>query len=169
VRLARELRLPLLSRDTFKEALMNSLGSPDRARSRELGRASYTVLFAALDQVLAAGVGAVLESNFGHGLAEGELRPLAVQARIVQLHCRIPHDEIRRRYVARAETGERHPGHHDSHPETLADLDANLASDRHLPLDLDAPLLEIDTTAGYRPEFAAILAFIAAGTRRRDV
>lgn len=168
LRLSQELRLPLLSRDTFKETLMDSLGSPDRARSRELGRASYAVLFTALDQNLAAGVGAVLESNFSHGLSEGELGSRVAQARAVQLHCWVPDDEIRRRYIARAQTGERHPGHHDAHPETLSDLDASLASDRHLPLDLEAPLLQVDTMSGYRPDFAEILAFIAAKTLRRD-
>ncbi len=60
--LARELRLPLLARDTLKECLMDSLGSPSRARSRELGAASYGVLFVVLDRLLEAGVGAILES-----------------------------------------------------------------------------------------------------------
>ena len=71
--LARELRLPLLARDTLKEALMDSLGSPSRARSMELGGASYALLFVVLDRLLDAGVGAILESNFSRGRSEAEL------------------------------------------------------------------------------------------------
>ena len=71
--LAHEFHLPLLSRDTLKEALMDSLGSPNRSRSRELGAASYAVVYAVLDRLLAANVGAVVESNFSRGRAELDL------------------------------------------------------------------------------------------------
>ncbi len=163
-RLAREVRLPLLSRDALKEALMDSLGSPNCARSRELGTASYAVLYAVLDRLLAAGVGAVVESNFSRGRAERELQGPLTRAHAVQVHCQTTPDEARRRYVARAASGERHRGHHDADAETLADLDASFASGRHEPLDLDVPLLRVDTTDGYAPSFEAIRAFIASGT-----
>jgi predicted kinase len=159
--LAQELRLPLLARDTLKEGLMDSLGSPSRARSRELGAASYALLFLVLDLVLDAGVGAIVESNFSRGRSETELRDPVSRSQAVQLHCRVPPDLSRRRYIARAESGQRHPGHHDSAAETLADLDESLAVRRHEPLDLGIPLLTVDTADGYIPDIPAILAFIA--------
>ena len=55
--------------------------------------------------------------------------------------------------------GSRHPGHFDTDPETLADLETSLAGDRHLPLDLPIPLLQVDTTDGYSPELGEILTF----------
>ena len=158
--LARELRLPLLARDTLKECLMDSLGSPSRARSRELGAASYAMLFLVLDLVLDAGVDAILESNFSRGRSEIELRDPVARSRAVQLHCSVPRDLSRSRYIARAESGQRHPGHHDSATETLADFDTSQAERRHEPLDLDIPLLTVDTTDGYIPDLPAILAFI---------
>jgi predicted kinase len=159
-RLARELRLPLLARDALKERLMDSLGSPNRTRSRELGAASYALLFAMLDTLLEAEVGAILESNFSRGLSEAELRGPVSRCRAVQLHCRVSPELSRSRYIARAESGSRHPGHHDAAAETLANLDQALSERRHEPLDLAIPFLSVNTTDGYDPDFPAILAFI---------
>ena len=39
-RLAGDLGLPLLAKDAIKEVLYDTLGAPDRARSRELGGAT---------------------------------------------------------------------------------------------------------------------------------
>lgn len=155
--LARELNLPLLARDTLKECLMDSLGCRSRTRSRELGVASYALLSLVLDILLNAGVGAILESNFSQGRAEEELRGPVARSRAVQLHCRVPADLSRRRYIARAASGQRHPGHHDSAAESLADLDTSLAERRHEPLDLGVPLLTVDTTDGYIPDLLSIL------------
>jgi predicted kinase len=157
--IAREARLPLLARDGFKEALMDALGCADRKESRRLGVAAYAVLFATLDRLLDAGVGAVIESNFSHGIAERDLRERVKRARAVQIHCQTTPDIIRRRYAARAASGLRHSGHFDSDPETLADLETSLTGDRHQPLDLGIPLLRVDTTDGYAPALSAVLAF----------
>ncbi len=153
------LQLPVLSRDQIKESLMDSLGSPDRARSRELGAASYAVLYALIEQLLMANLSLIVESNFSHGVSEPELIRYAGNARIAQIHCQTSHDEVFRRYRARAESGTRHPGHHDTDAETIADLETSLSGSRHEPLMLDAPLLIVDTTDGYRPGFKEIAAF----------
>jgi len=161
-RLAADLALPLLARDTIKEALFDSLGAPDRERSRELGVASYAVLYALLTSLLAAGPGLVLESNFHHGLAEEALRPIVAAARAALVYCEAARAETIRRYVARFERGERHPGHHDAAalPEIAANLDAGV----YAPLALAIPTLRVDTTHGYAPDLPAITAFIAAAT-----
>lgn len=75
-RLAVDLRLPLLSRDDFKECLFDTLGSgwrvagmmtsdtPDREWSKRLGMASYALLWQALETNLSAGVATIVENNF---------------------------------------------------------------------------------------------------------
>jgi len=155
------LQLPVLSRDQIKESLMDSLGSPDRARSRELGAASYAVLYTLLEQLLQADMSLIVESNFSHGTSEPELIRVAANARIAQIHCQTSHEEVFRRYRERAESGTRHPGHHDTDAETIADLETSLRGNRHEPLSLDAPLLIVDTTDGYRPGIDEITAFTA--------
>lgn len=159
-RLAHDLTLPLLSRDGFKERLMDVLGCADRQRSRELGAASYAILYEALDRLLKAGIGAVVESNFRRGLSEPELRRHLNGVQAMQLHCRVSPDIARARFRARATRGDRHPGHHEDDPETLADFEASLMGGAHAPLNLPIPLLEIDSTASYAPDYATIRAWI---------
>ncbi len=159
IRLAQELQLPALLRDVIKEALCDTLGAPDRARSRELGAASYAVLYRVLTVLIEGGSGAVVESNFRCGQSEDGLRPQVERARSVLIHCQADAAEITRRYTNR----ERHPGHHDraALPELLQDLKAGAFE----PLDLEVPVLRVDTTAGYRPRPETIVDFVTSRAR----
>jgi predicted kinase len=158
--LSRELGFPLISRDDLKEVMMDALGAPDRARSREIGGASYAVLFRVLKRLLAAGVSTVTDSNFTRGLAEIELAPIVAQARTVQVQCTLPAELIERRYIARLAASHRHQGHHDE--AALPDVLAALAAGRYEPLALDTPLMVVDTSSGYSPSIERILAAIRA-------
>lgn len=137
---------------------MDALGSPDRARSRELGAASYALLYANASWLLDAGVGLVVESNFRRRLAEAQLRSLAARARAVLIHCQAPRDVVLGRYARRAASGVRHPGHHDDPSEVAHDLDAQ----EFEPLALGVTTLRVDTADGYLPALEEILAFIRA-------
>ena len=168
-RLGPALALPVLAKDDFKESLFATLGAPDRAASVALGRAAMHLLYGAGARVLEAGGGVILESAFYRGLAEPDLAPLLRLAPAVQIHLQGDPETVARRYAERASRGERHPGHFDA---LLApDVRRRLLADAFQPLDLDAPLLRVDTTgpaaagAGYEPHFDAILDFIrrAAG------
>lgn len=154
-----ELRRPVISKDALKESLMDSLGCPDRARSRELGRATYALLYLLMERLLKAGVSLIVDSNFSHGVSEAEILRAAGGARIVQILCSTSDVEVIRRYRERAAFGDRHPGHHDTAPDTIADLQTSLSGNRHEPLELGAPLLIVDTTIGYQPSLAEIVAF----------
>jgi predicted kinase len=131
--LARRLGLPLLGKDTVKEALFDSLGVGDRDWSRRLGGASYAVLLALARELPAA----VLDANFypGHGAAL-----LRVRERPIEIFCRCPAAEVERRFSVRAPT--RHPGHvdHVLAPHLKAALNGIG------PLALGGPVLEVDTT-----------------------
>jgi predicted kinase len=168
-RLAPALGLPLLMRDEFKETLFDTITSNSSfpaARSAELGRAAYALLYAMTRRLLQADVGAILESNFYRGLAEPELTPLLAQTRAVQIHCGGDANVIVRRYEQRAARGERHAGHQDL--AVIPRLREYLATGRCDPLDLTIPSLRVDTTAAqtiqYLPAFDAILAFVTEST-----
>jgi predicted kinase len=132
--LAHLLGLPLLGKDTVKEALFDTLGTGDRAWSWRLGAASYAVLLALARQLPAA----VLDANFypAHGPAL-----LEVCRRPIEVFCRCPAAEVERRFTQRAPT--RHPGHVDHVLDTQlkAALDGGVG-----PLGLGGPVLEVDTS-----------------------
>jgi predicted kinase len=166
LRLAGELRLPLLMRDELKEVLYDTLGAPNRTRSAELGPVSYVLLYAVARRLLEAGVGAILEANFHRGHSEAGLTPLLTGADAVLVHCGGDPSTIVRRFRERVERAPRHPGHHDL--DVLPRLQARLTTDIFEPLDLDVPTLRVDTTTDreYAPPFAEIVRFVREAQAR---
>lgn len=132
--LAHQLGLPLLGKDTVKEALFDTLGTGDRAWSRRLGAASYAVLLALARELPAV----MLDANFSpdHGPAL-----LEVCQQPIEVSCRCPAAEIERRFTRRAPT--RHPGHvdHVLDDQLKAALDGGVG-----PLSLGGPVLAVDTS-----------------------
>jgi len=136
--LAPGLGLPLISKDTIKEALFEILGTGDLAWPQQLGRASHQVMYA-----LAGEAGSVvLESHFWSGKAEDDLRALGRP--LVQVYCRCPLELAITRYRQRVTALDRHPGHLLEHQAEQAI--ASWATTEPHPLDLDSPLIEVDTT-----------------------
>ena len=131
--LAPRLMLPLLAKDTLKQALMSELEVPDLTASRVLGRASAAALLA----LAAHSGGAVLEGpwNRGRAAAIGEL-----PGPVVEVFCRVERETAVRRFRARAVS--RQPGHFDSDR-----TDEELWSDEVTePVAGGWPVLEVDTT-----------------------
>lgn len=156
--LAGELGFLVFAKDGLKETLMDVLGAPDRAASERLGVASYALLYAVLDAVVGKVPGVIVESNFGRGRAEEELRPFVARACSILLHCRTSPEEVARRLAARSGASDRHPGHFDE--ANLESVLNRMAEGAFEPLDLPVPLLRIDTTNGYDPPLSEIVRFV---------
>jgi predicted kinase len=160
--LAAELRLPLLTKDGFKEVLGDTFGAEDRAASKRLGAASYELLYVTAGWLLDAGGGAIVESNFWRGFSERSLGPLVARARTALIHCEAPLSTLLDRHAERIARAERHSVHFDV-GETEA-LRSAFEAGRFEPLDFDVPTLLVDTTDGYVPGLDEILAFIRTAT-----
>lgn len=135
--LAREiapaLGLPLIAKDTIKQALMTVLPVPDVETSRTVGTASVAALLAVAGQT----AGAVLESVWHRSRAVAGLRLLP--GSIVEVFCRCDPETARRRYALRAAT--RSAGHFDAQ-RTAGELwNEEVAQ----PVAGGWPVLEVDT------------------------
>jgi predicted kinase len=104
--IAEEFALPLIAKDTIKDALMESLPVADVEVSRRLGRAAVRAMLAV---AAASPVGAVLESNLYRSVAGDELSVLP--GRVIELFCRCSEEIAEARYRQRA--GTRNAGHFD--------------------------------------------------------
>jgi predicted kinase len=104
--IAPALGLPLIAKDTIKQALMTVLPVPDIDTSRIVGTASVAALLA----VAAETAGAVLESVWHRSRALADLRRLP--GNIVEVFCRCDPQTAQRRYALRA--GTRDTGHFDA-------------------------------------------------------
>jgi predicted kinase len=95
--IAPALGLPLVAKDTIKEALMSVLPVPDIETSRAIGTASVAALLA----VAAETSGAVLESVWHRSRALADLRCLPGD--ILEVFCRCDPRIAERRYAERAD------------------------------------------------------------------
>jgi len=136
--LSAELHLPLISKDTIKEALFDVLGTGDLEWSQRLGRTSHKVIYALAKECPTA----ILESHFWVGVAERDL--WALGRPLVQVYCRCPTDVAADRYRRRAVSVDRHPGHLPEHQSE--EVTRGWRESRPEPLNLDCPLVEVDTT-----------------------
>ena len=145
-RLASDLRLPLIGRDDIKERLFDSLGWSDRAWSQRLGRASWELLYWALETQLAAGMSCIIESNFDPERDSATIAGLSERfaLRAIQVHCHAQGSILVERYLARVSSGDRHPGHVDD--VTIDEYRDRLLAVTPQPLALDGPTLIVDTT-----------------------
>jgi predicted kinase len=104
--IALELGLPLIAKDTIKEALLGVLPVPDVETSRMVGRASVAALFAVASET----AGAVLESVWHRSRSLTDLDRLP--GNIVEVFCRCDPHTAAQRYALR--TGSRAAGHFDA-------------------------------------------------------
>ncbi len=160
----RELGWPLFTKDGFKELLFDvgyREGSEiDRAESTRIGAQAIALVFLVARELLGAGQSCIIEANFLPNLAPADLGPLKPFADLRQVHCTIPDDQVIERYRGRADAGERHPVHADV--EALDDLIERIEQGGGRPLPLDIPLLQVDSTDGFNPPLAEIVAFLRA-------
>jgi predicted kinase len=148
--LADRLGIALLSRDMFKEAMMDVLPSDTIEQTRALGQAAYRAMYATADAILATSASVILESNFGRGRGEADFARYLGKVAMIQIHCTAPDELLIERFAERAESTDRHPGHHDQ--EMIPHLRQDLADGRYDPLDLGIALIVVDTTDGLNPD-----------------
>jgi len=142
--LARELEIPFLAKDEFKERLYEVFGSDDKVEER-VERAALAILFSVAASELDAGVSVVVESNFD---AESDVEPFRAldgerDLRLVQIHCGGPTDRLVEHFAERAAAGKRHPGHDDD-PADADEVRRKLEAGLWEPLDLPGDLIALD-------------------------
>ena len=141
--MAAEFALPLVAKDTLKDALMSVFPVADVEASRQLGRAAVRAMLAV---AAASPIGAVIESNFYRSVAADDLRQLP--GSVIELFCRCGRDVAALRYRARA--GTRHAGHFDQVRSDDELWNAEVSE----PVAGGWPVIEIDTNTP--PNLAAV-------------
>ena len=136
--LRERLGLPLIAKDTLKEALGEALEvAGDRHASQRLGVATFHVQFGIVRELLVSGVSLIAEGNFQARWFQ-ELPP----AEIVQVHVTAEPETLRHRLLAR--DVDRHPVHYDR--EAADEIATRTAAGEWAALPIGGRLVEIDTT-----------------------
>jgi len=155
-RLAPALGLPLIRKDDIKETLADALDGPDGdlAFSRRLGGAAMEVLW----RLAAHCPATVIEANFRPASDYERERLRGLAARIVEVYCACPPEELARRFAARARTA------HRAHP--LRTLPADLLAEYGRPMGV-GKVVEVDTSGSV--DLGGLLRRLAPMIGRRSV
>ena len=160
--LAQALGLPLLSKDEIKETLFEHFDHHSIAYSDRIDAASLDLLWRWLDTCMRGARGSLLvETAFPDVISQPRLANLLTSHdfAVVQIYCHATEPVLRQRYVERAGTPHRHPGHQD-----LARVEGQPIpeSGSYFPLDLPGPLIDVDTTVMESVDHALIRQTVAA-------
>ncbi len=145
-RLARDLKLPLVTKDDIKESLFETLGWNDREWSKKVGYASFILLFEFLERQVEAGKSAIAENAFYPEFDRPRFQRLSSRYKLetFEVHLTADHQVLIDRFENRSGSPERHPGHsalgeHES-------LESKLTEGVFGPLELGGELLIVDTS-----------------------
>ncbi|MFD5467832.1 AAA family ATPase [Kitasatospora sp. NPDC127059] len=151
--LARAIGCPAVVRDELKQGLLHA-----GTRTPAPDRAVHDAFFAVLGVLVDAGVSAVAEAAYQDRLWRPGLAPLAAHTELRVVHCRVDPAVARQRIAARLATDRHRAAHADRDLLAAPPGPGNLLDD-FTPLSLPAPHLTVDTTDGYDPPLADVLAF----------
>lgn len=145
-KLAQDLSLLFISRDSIKESLFDSLGWSDRNWSQKLGVASYNLLYYFIDSLVSKNISLIVESNFLATYDTQKYRNIQnrYNLKIAQIHCHTKGEVLVERFKQRSESGERHPGHVDH--LNYEEFKNTLLKGEYKILDIESTNCEIDTT-----------------------
>jgi predicted kinase len=147
---------PVVSRDAIKEGMVAAERGISGATSDSLTLRTYGLFFAMLDLLLRSGVTTIAEAAFGHQRWTDGLQSLTELADIRVIRCQVTELEAHRRMQHRLGVDPTRAAHADG--EHLA------APPAFTPLSLDAPMLDVRTSAGYDPDLPVVLAFCRASS-----
>jgi adenylate kinase family enzyme len=143
--ISKELHLPLISRDTIKERLYETLGVVDNKEDKKLGVASYEILYSICKSLLEADTSFIVESNFKPSFSNERFMKMKSMYNFfpIQIHCEADVNILYERFKQRFESGERHPGHDDDISyEYFKDT---LFNSQHMALDIGGRVIEVNT------------------------
>lgn len=137
-KLADELKVGYIAKDSIKELLYDTLGTPlSRDMSRAYGKVAIEAQFAVLRNLAPYDMTVLFESAVHPDMAEGDFQLLADEygVRFMQIYCHAAPEVLLSRFDQRVRSGARHPGHPDTAGRrTLDDAKGWLDAYGQLPL-----------------------------------
>ncbi len=159
--LSRYFRLPLLSKDVFKELMFDALGWSDKEWSLKVSAAAHRMMDYVIDEELKIGHSLILEANFKPAIDSERFRRFQdlYHAQLIQVLCWARGDVLFDRYWAR-HISERHPGHVET--ATPDEQRRGLAPGKCEPLSIRGATIEVDTTDFSGVDYPRIFARVNA-------
>jgi predicted kinase len=151
--LARSIGCPAICRDEIKEGMVHTVGEFDAAPGDPLTQRTLPVFFNVLQMLLENEVSVVAEAAFQHKVWRPNLTPILPIADIRVVQCHADPSVVRNRFIDR--------GSRDAHADDVWLVDWERRVRDFHRLSIKVPSMDVDTTDGYRPSLADVVAFVS--------
>jgi predicted kinase len=158
--LAAAIGCPAICRDEIKEGMVHATPGYHAGLSGDLNLRTLTTFFDVLRLLLSAGVKVVAEAAFQDRLWQPGLEPLLDHATVRIIRCIAEADVAHARVARRLDETPGRAAHDDRSYLTARTIDATNSPGTFGWITLPVPTLCVDTTDGYEPQLADILAFV---------
>lgn len=160
--IARAIPCPAVIRDELKEGMVHAHGGEyEAAPGDPLTMQTLPLFFDVLRVLLEGGVTVVAEAAFQDHLWRPGLEPLAGVAKLRIVQCHVDPVLGHERASRRATTDEGHRRAHGTSALQIGREDWVRAAPSFDRVSLAAPSIDVDTTDGYSPGLAEIVAFVS--------
>jgi predicted kinase len=165
--LSRQLNLPVLSKDDIKEELFSHFDYSSVEQSKNIGAASFDLLWLWLSKLMPHGQDLIIETAFFAKYSQPKIIDLAQNHnyRIIQIFCHADEQVRHQRYIDRAHGSARHPGHMDK--QRLAEFNTRAANE-YQAMDLPGTLITLDTTSLDDLSYQDVLQQVTQELNRED-
>jgi predicted kinase len=158
--LASALELPLFTKDWLKELMFDEIGWSDVEWSKKVGQAAWELLFGIADRLEATNISYMVEGNFYDEFHRERLAALTRGYASVEVNCTGDVQVLAKRFVERARSGDRHPGHALDKETDEDDFVRIFGSRDWGPFGFADVELQVDTTDAAPVDLTEIIATI---------
>ncbi|MHA1991397.1 MAG: AAA family ATPase [Candidatus Hodarchaeales archaeon] len=144
-KIAKQLGLPFISKDSIKESLFDSLGWHDREWSKKIGMASVNLLYKYLESNLVAKRSIIIENAFITKYEKPKLFDIIQNSDsdCIEVYCFAEKQILLKRFEKRDKSGTRHSGHIQQN--VINELKDRLDNNAYGRLDLTDNVILVDT------------------------
>jgi predicted kinase len=156
--LSNEINCPLLSRDALKEGYVNTMKIAHSRMDDSAAIHIYEAFFEAIELFISKKISVIAEAAFQDKLWKPKLKGLLSKAEIKIIICKTNIHLAKSRFEQRLSTDiSREKFHGDS---ALLKNETESLFENYVPVKMDVPILEVDTSENYIPGLEDIIQFI---------
>lgn len=159
-KLSEGLKLPFICKDDIKELLFDGLDWQDREWSKKIGSSSYDLLYYITESLLKTEKSLIVETNFNPKFANQKFLDLKEKYDFdpLQIRCITDGEILLERFMKRANSDDRHPGHVDSW--NLDEWQTILLQGKIETLNIGGEIIDIDTSDFNKIDFNELISVI---------
>lgn len=160
-KLSKQLYLPKISRDEFKEGYVNTFGVRHNELPEDTNGVVNDVFFQTILTMLKGNVSLLIEAAFGHAIWDYVVPDIMRHADLTILVCALDAEQSARRHLERGLANPRREFYHgDKRVSIFRETGRFEPGGPYHPPEYDVPTLFVSTVDGYSPSLDEIESFI---------